>query len=263
MRLNLYISSTGMCSRREADGLIREGKVKVNGVVAGLGLSVEPNDLVEVNGKKVQKKVSDIYIALNKPIGITCTTERHIKGNIIDFIQHPQRIFPIGRLDKDSEGLIFLTNDGSIVNEILREENQHEKEYAVIVNKPITTEFVKAMSNGVRIFNPVKKHYTNTKPCKVVRTSERGFRIVLSQGLNRQIRRMCEALGFEVIKLKRIRIMGIELGDLKTGSWRTLSHEEIMSLKGKINQDSKIPNCHVKVDPNRVKFKKQKNKNDT
>lgn len=231
MRLNLYISSTGSCSRREADKWIREGKVKVNGAVAGLGVQVDPGDVVEVEGKVIQKKVPNVYIALNKPVGITCTTERHIKGNIVDFINHPYRIFPIGRLDKDSEGLILLTNDGSIVNDILREENHHEKEYMVQVNKEITTEFVKTMSNGVRIYNPVRRQHTRTKPCKVVRVSERGFKIILSQGMNRQIRRMCEALGYEVVKLKRIRIMDLQLGDLKTGAWRLLTKEEVQKLK--------------------------------
>jgi 23S rRNA pseudouridine2604 synthase len=230
MRLNVYISSTGLCSRREADTLIREGKVKINGQIAGLGISVGEGDVVEIGGKKIIKKVPDIYIAFNKPVGITCTTERHVKGNIIDFINHPQRIFPIGRLDKDSEGLILLTNDGSIVNEILREENHHEKEYAVTVDKPVTPDFIKAMSNGVRIFNPVKQQYTRTKPCKVIRNSDRSFKIILSQGLNRQIRRMCETLGYHVVKLKRTRIMQIELKDLKTGAWRSLSEDEIASL---------------------------------
>ena len=231
MRLNVFISSTGMCSRREADRLILEGKVKVNGKVASLGTQADDHDRVEVDGKVLRKTVPHVYIALNKPTGITCTTERHIRGNIIDFVNHPYRIFPVGRLDKDSEGLILLTNDGSIVNEILREEHAHEKEYLVQVDKPVTPEFVKAMSNGVRIYNPVRKQHTKTKPCKVVRVSEFGFKIVLSQGLNRQIRRMCEALGYQVVKLKRTRIMDIRLGDLKTGQWRPLSREEIAGLK--------------------------------
>lgn len=233
MRLNVYISGTGMCSRREADRLILEGKVKVNGKVAALGTQAEQGDVVEVEGKVLRKKVPNVYIVLNKPVGITSTTERHIKGNIIDFVSHPYRIFPVGRLDKDSEGLIILTNDGGIVNEILREENEHEKEYLVQVDRPVTPEFVKAMSNGVRIYNPVKKKHTKTKPCKVVRVSEYGFRIILSQGLNRQIRRMCEALGYEVVKLKRTRIMDLRLGDLKSGHWRPLSKEEVASLRHK------------------------------
>lgn len=231
MRLNVFISSTGMCSRREADKLIQEGKVKVNGVLAGVGTQVGEEDRVEVEGHRIKKRVPNVYIILNKPTGITCTTERHIKGNIIDFVNHPYRIFPVGRLDKDSEGLIILTNDGGIVNEVLREENAHEKEYLVQVDRPVTPEFVKAMSNGVRIYNPVRKQHTKTKPCKVVRVSEYGFRIVLSQGLNRQIRRMCEALGYQVVKLKRIRIMSLRLGDLKVGTWRPLTREEISELK--------------------------------
>lgn len=237
MRLNVYISSTGLCSRREADRLILEGKVRVNGKVAVLGTQADQGDLVEVEGKVLRKKVPSVYIALNKPVGITCTTERHIKGNIIDFVNHPHRIFPVGRLDKDSEGLIILTNDGGIVNEILREENDHEKEYLLQVDKPVTPEFVKAMSNGVRIYNPVKRQHTKTKPCKVVRVSEYGFRIVLSQGLNRQIRRMCEALGYEVVKLKRTRIMDLRLGDLKSGHWRPLSKEEVAGLRHKRSED--------------------------
>ena len=231
MRLNVFISSTGMCSRREADKLIQEGKVKVNGVIAGVGTQIGEEDQVEVEGRRIKKRVPNVYIALNKPAGIICTTERHIKGNIIDFVNHPYRIFPVGRLDKDSEGLIILTNDGGIVNEVLREENAHEKEYLVQVDRPVTPEFVKAMSNGVRIYNPVRKQHTKTKPCKVVRVSEYGFRIVLSQGLNRQIRRMCEALGCQVVKLKRIRIMSLRLGDLKVGTWRYLTQEEISELK--------------------------------
>ena len=231
MRLNVFISSTGMCSRREADKLIQEGKVKVNGVLAGVGTQVGEEDRVEVEGHPIKKRVPNVYIILNKPTGITCTTERHIKENIIDFVNHPYRIFPVGRLDKDSEGLIILTNDGGIVNEVLREENAHEKEYLVQVDRPVTPEFVKAMSNGVRIYNPVRKQHTKTKPCKVVRVSEYGFRIVLSQGLNRQIRRMCEALGYQVVKLKRIRIMSLRLGDLKVGTWRPLTREEISELK--------------------------------
>ncbi|SCZ81200.1 pseudouridine synthase [Acidaminobacter hydrogenoformans] len=231
MRLNVFISSTGICSRREADRLILEGKVKVNGVLAGVGTQVSEEDHVEVEGRHIKKRVPNVYIALNKPVGITCTTERHIKGNIIDFVNHPYRIFPVGRLDKDSEGLIILTNDGGIVNEVLREENAHEKEYLVQVNRPVTPEFVKAMSNGIRIYNPVRKQHTKTKPCKVVRVSEYGFRIVLSQGLNRQIRRMCEAMGYEVIKLKRTRIMSLRLGDLRVGQWRPLTKEEIAELR--------------------------------
>lgn len=230
MRLNNFISSTGLCSRREADELIKQKKVKVNGQIAELGYIVKPEDKVEVNGKLLEEKKEYVYIALNKPIGITCTTERHVKGNIIDFVNYPERIFPIGRLDKDSEGLILLTSDGSVVNEILREENNHEKEYIVTVNKKITSSFMKNMSSGVKIYNPVKNEYTITKNCKVFKINDRTFKIILSQGLNRQIRRMCSQLGYKVISLKRIRIMNIRLKDLPVGKWRYLTEEELKSI---------------------------------
>lgn len=230
MRLNKYISSTGLCSRREADKQIEQGKVKVNGEVALLGTKVQDTDIVEINGKVIQKKVNDVYIALNKPVGITSTTERHIKGNIIDFINYPERIFPIGRLDKDSEGLILLTNDGSIVNKILREENNHDKDYIVTVDKNIDEEFIKNMSNGVKIFNPVKNSYTITKKCNIVQINKRTFKITLSQGLNRQIRRMCSTCGYKVLKLKRTRIINISLKDLPIGKWRYLTGEELKDI---------------------------------
>lgn len=237
MRLNNYISSTGLCSRREADELIKQKRVKINGQIASLGLTVEDGDKVEVNGKLIKPIKNDIYIALNKPVGITSTTERHIKGNIIDFVNHPDRIFPIGRLDKDSEGLILLTNDGSIVNEILAEENKHEKEYLVTVNKPITPVFLEGLAKGVKIFNPVKKSYTLTKRCKVTKVNDKTFNIILSQGLNRQIRRMCSHYGYEVVKLKRIRVKNITLDGLPTGKWRNLTKEEVKGLKNKDRED--------------------------
>lgn len=235
MRLNNFISSTGICSRRGADELIKQQKVKVNGEIAPLGYIVNPEDKVEVNGKLLKRKKNDIYIALNKPVGITCTTERHIKGNIIDFINHPKRIFPIGRLDKDSEGLILLTNDGSIVNEILREENNHEKDYIVTVNKPITAAFINGMSKGVKIYNPVKKQYTVTNKCKMIKINANTFKITLSQGLNRQIRRMCSRFGYKVIKLQRIRIINITLKGLSVGEWRNLTDEEVRILRSRDN----------------------------
>ncbi|RYU98293.1 23S rRNA pseudouridine synthase F [Clostridium tetani] len=235
MRLNNFISSTGICSRREADELIKQKKVEVNGEIAPLGYIVNSKDKIEVNGKLLQKKKNDIYIALNKPVGITCTTERHIKGNIIDFINHTERIFPIGRLDKDSEGLILLTNDGSIVNEILREENNHEKDYIVTVNKPITPAFINGMSKGVKIYNPVKNQYTITNKCKVVKINSNTFKITLSQGLNRQIRRMCSSFSYKVVKLKRIRIINITLKGLNVGKWRNLTDEEVRILRSKNN----------------------------
>ncbi|WP_352420091.1 23S rRNA pseudouridine(2604) synthase RluF [Proteiniborus sp.] len=224
MRINKYISETGICSRREADKIIEEGRVTINGVTAHLGSLVESSDKVYIDGKPIGKKRKPIYIALNKPVGITCTTERHVKGNIVDFVNHPERIFPIGRLDKDSQGLILLTNDGDIVNRILRAENNHEKEYIVTVNKPITPYFVNGMSKGVKILGTV------TKPCKIKLIDDRTFCIILTQGLNRQIRRMCQAFDYQVIKLKRIRIMNIKLGNLKIGQWRNLSRKELDEL---------------------------------
>ena len=235
MRLNKFISSTGICSRREADELIKQNKVRVNGEIATLGYIVDKKDKVEVNGKLLKQKKNDVYIVLNKPVGITCTTERHIEGNIIDFVNYPERIFPIGRLDKDSEGLILLTNDGDIVNEILREENNHDKEYIVTVNKKITPSFINGMSKGVKIYNPVKNQYTITKKCKVIKINDKTFRMILSQGLNRQIRRMCQKLGYRVVKLQRIRIMNITLKGLPLGKWRYLTEEELKA----INSDRK------------------------
>lgn len=233
MRLNRYISSSGLCSRRKADELIEQKKVTVNGKVAQVGQVVGPNDQVVVNGQRIKQTQNHLYIALNKPVGITCTTERHIEGNIIDFINHHERIFPIGRLDKDSEGLILLTNDGSIVNEILREENNNEKDYIVTVNKKVTPAFINGMANGVRIFNPVKKQYTTTKRCKVVKVNDRMFKITLSQGLNRQIRRMCAHFNYRVMKLQRVRIENITLKGLAIGKWRYLTASEVNKLRGK------------------------------
>ena len=233
MRINNYISASGYCSRREADALVLGKRVKINGRYADLGSKVTEKDRVEVDGKRIESKSKHVYIALNKPIGITCTTERHVKGNIVDFVGHKERIFPIGRLDKDSEGLILLTSDGSVVNEILRVENSHDKEYQVVVDKKITPDFIDKMAAGVKIFNPVKERHEVTKPCKIQGTSDKGFTIVLSQGLNRQIRRMVEALGYNVISLKRTRIMHIKLGKLKPGQWRDLSPAEVGGLTKK------------------------------
>ncbi len=230
MRINNYISASGLCSRREADVLVQNKRVKINGKIADIGARVSETDRVLVDGKPLTTKKKQVYIILNKPVGITCTTERHIKGNIIDFVGHQERIFPIGRLDKDSEGLIILTSDGGIVNEILREENHHEKEYIVVVDKKISNDFIMQMASGVTIFNPVKHVKTRTKPCKVEAIDDVTFRIILAQGLNRQIRRMCEVLGYNVMKLKRTRIMHIKLGKLKTGEWRALSQAEIGGL---------------------------------
>jgi 23S rRNA pseudouridine2604 synthase len=225
VRLNKYISETGICSRREADAWIAAGRVRVNGVAAELGTQVNEGDAVEVDGKPVAARRSEtVYIALNKPVGITCTTERHIPGNIVDYVNHPQRIFPIGRLDKDSEGLILLTNDGDIVNEILREENAHEKEYVVTVDRPVTDDFLFGMANGVDILD------TRTKPCKVRRIGRNSFGIILTQGLNRQIRRMCAAFDYKVRRLQRVRVVNIRLDGIKAGQWRDLTPAELRGL---------------------------------
>ena len=224
MRLNKYISETGISSRREADSWISQGRVRVNGKVAELGTQVEEGDRVEVDGKLVEQRSDTVYVALNKPVGITCTTERHIAGNIIDFIGHPQRIFPIGRLDKDSEGLILLTNNGDIVNELLRSENNHEKEYVVTVDQPLSPEFLDGMAAGVSILG------VRTKPCRVRKIGKNVFGIVLTQGLNRQIRRMCAVFGYEVRRLQRVRIVNIRLDGIKVGQWRNLSAAELQGL---------------------------------
>ena len=234
-RINKYLSEVGYCSRRRADRLIEEGKVTINGKVTEIGSKVEDDDKVEVEGQRIKKstKQKKIYLAFNKPVGIVCTTNRRIEShNIIDFIKYPKRIFPIGRLDKDSEGLIFLTNDGDIVNKILRARNNHEKEYIVIVNRPINREFIKRMSNGVKILD------TTTKNCLVIKLSQKKFKIILTQGLNRQIRRMCEFLGYKVQSLKRVRIMNIKL-DLPTGKYREFTKEELLELNKSLESSSK------------------------
>jgi 23S rRNA pseudouridine2604 synthase len=227
VRLNKYLSESGACSRREADTFIEEGRVTVNGEPAVLGTQVADGDDVRLDGDQIggaRKLTRPVYIALNKPVGITCTTERHVAGNIIDFVDHPERVFPIGRLDKDSEGLILLTNNGDIVNEILRVENHHDKEYVVAVDRAITPELVDGMASGVRLSD------ATTRPCKVTKLAAKVFRIVLTQGLNRQIRRMCEAFGYTVEALQRVRIMKIHLGELPIGRWRNLTAEEIATL---------------------------------
>ncbi|WP_154180316.1 23S rRNA pseudouridine(2604) synthase RluF [Vibrio furnissii] len=223
-RLNKYISETGFCSRREADKLIEQGRVTINGQLPEMGTKVSDDDEVCIDDKPLRSKEKPVYIALNKPTGITCTTERDVPGNIVDFIGHHKRIFPIGRLDKPSDGLIFLTNDGDIVNKILRAGNNHEKEYVVRVDKAITADFIKQMSSGVRILDTV------TLPCKVTQETKFSFRIVLTQGLNRQIRRMCEALGYEVFKLRRVRIMNISLDGIPNGKWRYLTEAEVAEI---------------------------------
>lgn len=232
IRLNKYISESGICSRREADKFIEASKVYVNGLLAEVGTKVTSTDTVVVNGTTIKPKHKKVYIALNKPVGITCTTETHIPGNIITYINYPERIFPIGRLDKPSEGLIFLTNDGDIVNKILRAGNNHEKEYIVSVDKPITKEFIATMENGVPILNTI------TQKCKVKKIGKCTFNIILTQGLNRQIRRMCEYLGYTVTSLKRIRIMNVSLGSLPVGKWRYLKENELSTILA-LTEDSK------------------------
>ena len=233
MRINKFISEAGQASRRGADKLITEGRVTINGKRATIGSQVEPGDDVRVNGNQLFVARNNVYIALNKPVGITSTTEKGVKGNIVDLVNHPFRVFHIGRLDKDSEGLILLTNDGDIVNEILRSENQHEKEYVVSVDRPITPEFLKQMSEGVKILDTV------TLPCKVEQLSKYDFKIILTQGLNRQIRRMCEELGYNVYRLQRIRIMNIQLDNLPVGQWRYLSKKEKAQLFQALNYEPK------------------------
>ncbi|KRG16300.1 23S rRNA pseudouridine(2604) synthase RluF [Lederbergia galactosidilytica] len=231
MRINKYISDSGKTSRRGADRLIEEGNVMINGKRATVGSQVHPGDRVLVNGQPIHVARNHVYIALNKPVGITSTTEKGVKGNIVDLVNHPLRIFNIGRLDKDSEGLILLTNDGDIVNEILRAENKHEKEYIVSVDKPLSPEFLKKMSEGVKILN------TKTLPCEVEQLSKYEFKIILKQGLNRQIRRMCAELGYEVYRLQRIRIMNIHLGNLPIGQWRDLTKKEKNRLFKELNYE--------------------------
>lgn len=223
-RINKAISDTGFCSRREADSFIEKGRVKINGIVALMGQKVTEADEIMVDGKIISNKPPVVYIALNKPRGIECTTNQRTPNNIIDFVHHKERIFPVGRLDKDSEGLILLTNDGDIVNKILRARNHHEKEYIVTVNKPITEDFLRKMGNGVPILDTV------TRKSFVEKLDDTTFRIILTQGLNRQIRRMTEYLGYRVVFLRRIRIMNIKLDNLKLGSYRSLSPLELLEL---------------------------------
>jgi len=234
VRLNKYLSEIGHCSRRAADKLIEQGRIKVNDVVVVMGQKVTPQDRIEVDGILVEDlQEKPVYLAFNKPVGIVCTTDTRVeKDNIIDYINYPSRIFPIGRLDKMSEGLILLTNDGDIVNKILRARNNHEKEYVVTVNKPVTDEFIEKMGSGVPILDTV------TKKCFVKQIHKNQFRIILTQGLNRQIRRMCEHLDYRVVKLKRIRIMNIEL-DTKVGRYRDLTKKELNALNSLLSESNK------------------------
>lgn len=229
IRLNKFLSDAGYCSRREADRLVEQGVVKVNGKTAVMGQKVTINDSIMVKGKNISREEEQILIALNKPVGIECTTDLNNPDNIVDFINFDKRIYPIGRLDKNSQGLILLTNDGSIVNNILKGSNYHEKEYVVTVDKPVTDDFIKKMSTGVRILDQV------TRSCKVTKVKKHVFNIVLTQGLNRQIRRMCGELGYNVQKLKRIRIMNIELGNLPVGQYRKVTDSELKELMRNFN----------------------------
>ena len=234
-RINKYLSEVGFCSRRTADRLIEKGKVTINGKTSKIGAKVDLGDQVEVEGERIdkQEKQKNIYLAFNKPVGIVCTTDTRVESdNIIDFIKYPRRIFPIGRLDKPSEGLIFLTDDGDIVNKILRARNNHEKEYIVSVNRQINKEFIQSMSNGVEILGTI------TKNCFVKQLGPRKFKIILTQGLNRQIRRMCESLGYRVNSLKRVRIMNIKL-DVPTGKYREFTKEELFQLNELLRDSSK------------------------
>lgn len=243
--LNKFISNTGISSRREADRWIEAGRVSINGNLAKKGNRVFDGDKVLLDGKPLIKPPKTLYIALNKPIGITCTTDRNVPDNITDFINHPQRLFPIGRLDKPSQGLIFLTNDGDIVNKILRAGNQHEKEYVVEVNKPVTVDFIKGMSDGVPILDTI------TKKCKVVKENTHRFRITLTQGLNRQIRRMCHHFSYQVTSLKRTRIMNVSLHGIPDGEWRELSKEELEGILEMVAHSSKTE--EASKDDNKIK----------
>lgn len=251
MRLNKYISQSGICSRREADRFIQEGKVYINDKPVSIGGQVYPGDRVRVNGREIEPRKEEqlIFVALNKPVGIVSTTESSERDNIVSFVGHPERIFPIGRLDKDSQGLIFLTSDGDLVNKILRAGNKHEKEYVVTVDRPVDDEFISGMAGGVPILG------TMTKKCKVAKESNNAFRIILVQGLNRQIRRMCEHFGYEVVKLERVRIMNIDLKALPVGEWRQLEPDELSELLKMTESSSSV--AHPKQQQKKKKKRPQ------
>ncbi len=264
--LNKYISSTGICSRREADKLIQNGQVTINGKPTQLGNRVFEGDLVLLNGAPIKSKPKALYLAFNKPIGIVCTTDPKEPDNIVKYINHPERLFHIGRLDKPSQGLIFLTNDGDIVNKILRAGNNHEKEYVVSVSKKITPRFLKKMSQGIEILGTVTKH------CTLTLINDFTFSIILTQGLNRQIRRMCSALDYEVTKLNRVRIMNVSLGHLKIGQWRVLTAQEMEEINRLVAHSSKTEEASkdvhkgkktkliLKKKPERSKYKRRSDK---
>lgn len=251
-RINKFLSETGYCSRREADKLLEQGRITINGKTPELGTKVSVEDEIRVDGKLIREKTSKpVYLAFHKPVGIECTTNQSVKNNIVDYINYPKRIFPIGRLDKASEGLIFMTDDGDIVNKILRARNNHEKEYIVTVDKPITERFIQRMSNGVPILDTV------TRKCKVEQLSKFVFKIVLTQGLNRQIRRMCEYLGFEVTRLKRVRIINIEL-DIPLGRYRDLTDAEVKELNQLIAPSSKTEEASLPKTPQNLASRKKR-----
>ena len=237
IRINKFLSEAGVCSRREADRRIENGEITINGRIAVTGDKVLPKDVVLVNGRPIQKEAEMVLLVLNKPAGVVCTAEKREKNNVIDFLKYPKRIYPIGRLDKDSEGLLLLTNNGDIVNKIMRAGNMHEKEYIVTVNKPVTDSFVRGLAGGV----PLVELNTTTRKCKVEKIANRKFRIILTQGLNRQIRRMCEYFGYRVEKLERVRIMNIKLGELKSGEYREVTEKEYKELLKLISQSSNGP----------------------
>lgn len=238
-RINKYLSEAGYCSRREADRLLEKGLIKINGEVALMGQKIKESDTVEVEGKVISNKQKEIYLAFHKPVGITSTTDQKDPTNIVDYINYPIRIFHIGRLDKDSDGLIFMTNDGDIVNKILRSGNNHEKEYIVTVDQNITNDFLKKMASGVKILNTV------TKPCTVEKINNRTFKIILTEGLNRQIRRMCSSFGYKVQKLTRVRIMNVTLDGLGVGEWRYLTNNEIKTIKELVKSSSKTEEASI------------------
>ena len=245
VNLNKYISSTGICSRREAEKGIVDGGVTINDQPTQLGNRVFEGDVVKINGKPLNANPKTLYIAFNKPVGIVCTTDLKEPKNIVNFINHPQRLFPVGRLDKPSQGLIFLTNDGDIVNKILRAGNNHEKEYIVSVKQPITSEFIQKMSGGLPILDTI------TKKCKVIKLNDYSFKIVLTQGLNRQIRRMCDYLNYDVTSLKRTRIMNVNLDGIKVGEWRELSEKEMLEINNMISDSSKTEEASADVHKNK------------
>lgn len=252
INLNKYISSSGICSRREAEKFIKEGRITLNGKPTQLGNRVGKKDVVKLDGRLVKPKDVTLYIALNKPVGIVSTTDEREPNNIIKHINYPERLFPIGRLDKPSEGLLFLTNDGDIVNKILRAENNHEKEYFVFVDKSIHHDFIEKMSNGIPVLGTI------TKKCLVEKISDKIFKIILTQGLNRQIRRMCEYLGYEVTKLKRTRIMNVNLGSLQTGDWRELTEEELKEINKMISSSSKTEEASIKKEKPKKQVSKKR-----